>query len=93
MGTTTTLVTVQEFLALPEPEGERIELIGGEVVRMGRGGAAHEWVKANLIQLLADWARQDRSFKVLSETTFVLDEHDSPIPDISVLSLGASHRK
>jgi hypothetical protein len=34
---TTTMVTVQEFLALPEVDGQRIELIGGEVVSMGRG--------------------------------------------------------
>ena len=27
MGATTTLVTVREFLQLPEPEGERMELI------------------------------------------------------------------
>ena len=27
MGTTTTLVTVQEFLDMPEAEGERLELI------------------------------------------------------------------
>ncbi|HLG96197.1 MAG TPA: Uma2 family endonuclease [Bryobacteraceae bacterium] len=87
MGTTTTLVTVQEFLVLPEPEGQRIELIGGEVVSMGRGGVAHEWVKANLIEVLRDWARQQSSMKVLSETTYVLDEHNSPIPDVSLLSL------
>lgn len=87
MGTTTTLVTVQEFLALPEPEGERIELIAGEVVSMGRGGAGHEWVKANLTELLGAWTRQHRSLKLLSETTFLLDEHDSPIPDVSLLAI------
>ena len=27
-----TLVTVQEFLQMPEPEGQKLELIGGEVV-------------------------------------------------------------
>jgi len=86
MGTTTTLVTVQEFLALPEPEGQRIELIGGEVVSMGRGGAGHEWVKANLIELLGAWTRQNRSLKLLSETTFVLDQYNSPIPDVSLLA-------
>ena len=34
---TTTLVTVQEFLQLPESEGQHLELIGGEIVDMGRG--------------------------------------------------------
>jgi Uma2 family endonuclease len=93
MGTTTTLVTVQEFLALPEPEGQRIELIGGEVVSMGRGGAGHEWVKANLIELLGTWARQNRPLKLLSETTFVLDEHNSPIPDVSLLAFSRKPSK
>lgn len=86
MGTTTTLVTVQEFLALPESEGERIELIGGEVISMGRGGAGHEWVKANLILLLAAWVKDNPTLTLLSETTFLLDDHNSPIPDVSLLS-------
>ena len=42
MGTTTALVTVQEFLALPEMEGQRMELIGGEVVTMPPAGDPHE---------------------------------------------------
>ena len=41
MGTTTTLVTVQEFLAVPEPEDKRVELIGGEIVEMRQGGRPH----------------------------------------------------
>ncbi len=86
MGTTTTLVTVQEFLALPEIEGQRMELIGGEVVTMGRGAAAHEWIKANLLLLLAAWIRQNPSLILLSEATFRLDEHNSPIPDIALLT-------
>ncbi|MBZ5609317.1 MAG: Uma2 family endonuclease [Acidobacteriia bacterium] len=86
MGTTTTLVTVQEFLALPEIEGQRMELIGGEVVTMGRGGAGHEWVKANLILLLAAWVKDNPALKLLSEATFLLDDHNSPIPDVSLLS-------
>jgi len=86
MGATTTLVTVQEFLQLPEPQGQRMELIGGEIVAMGRGGYAHEWVKSNLIELLSAWAAKNRSLKLLSETAFQLDEHNSPIPDISLLS-------
>src|SRR5215469_13973890 len=49
---TATIVTVQEFLALPEVDGQRIELIGGEVVCMGRASKGHEWVKANLNELL-----------------------------------------
>lgn len=42
MGASTTMMTVREFLQLPEPEGERMELIGGEVVTLSHGGYPHE---------------------------------------------------
>jgi hypothetical protein len=38
----TTMLTVEEFLALPEVDGQPIELIGGEVVCMGRASNGHE---------------------------------------------------
>ncbi len=37
MGVTTRPVTFQEFLKMAELEGQRIELIGGEVVTVGHG--------------------------------------------------------
>ncbi|HMD48562.1 MAG TPA: Uma2 family endonuclease [Bryobacteraceae bacterium] len=86
MGTTTTMVTVQEFLALPEVEGERIELIGGEVVSMGQAKFGHEWVKANLILILSGWILKNPSLVLLSETMVQLSDNDSPIPDISLIS-------
>jgi len=49
MGTTTTLVTVQEFLALPESQEERRELIGGEIVSISHGGRPQEFVKSNIV--------------------------------------------
>ena len=55
MGTTTTLVTVQEFLALPEIEGDRLELIEGEVISMPMSGYPHEVTKTNLNRLLIAW--------------------------------------
>ena len=78
MGTTTTMVTVQEFRALPEVDGQRIELIGGEVVGLGHGSKGHEWVKANLNQLLIAWIIKNPGFKLLPETTFELSDYDSP---------------
>src|SRR5690349_13021542 len=88
MGATTTLVTVQEFLQLPEPGGQRTELIGGEIVTIARGGIAHEFVKSNVIQILAAWLAQNPIGRLLSETMYQLDEHTSPIPDVSVLFPG-----
>jgi Uma2 family endonuclease len=85
---TTTLVTVQEFLQMPEPAGQKLELIGGEVISMSRGGIPHEVVKSNLIEIIAVWLAKNRIAKLFSETTFQLDEHDSPIPDVCVVFPG-----
>ena len=85
MGATTTMVTVREFLQMAEPDGQRMELIGGELVCMGRGGYAHEWVKSNLIEILVAWLAGNRSLKLLSESAFQIDELNSPIPDISLV--------
>ncbi len=87
MGATTTMVTVREFLQLPEPDGQRMELIGGEVVTMSYGGYPHEIAKSNLIEILAVWLAANRIGKLFSETMFTLDDHNSPIPDVSVVSL------
>jgi Uma2 family endonuclease len=87
MGAATTLVTVREFLQLPESEGEWKELIGGEVVTMGYGGYPHEIAKSNLIQILAVWLATHRIGRLCSETMFRLDNYNSPIPDVSVVSL------
>ena len=59
MGTTTTLVTVPEFFAMPEPEGERLELIGGEIVSMSVGHIPHEVVKKNITKILVLWLAQN----------------------------------
>jgi Uma2 family endonuclease len=88
MGATTTMVTVREFLQMAEPDGQRMELIGGEVVTMSYGGYPHEIAKSNLIEILAVWLVANRIGKLCSETMFRLDDHNSPIPDVSVVSLG-----
>jgi Uma2 family endonuclease len=91
MGATTTLVTVREFLELPEPEGQRMELIGGEVVTMGQGGMPHEVTKSNIIQVLVAWLLQNPIGKVFSETMFQLDGQNCLIPDVSVLRPGHTY--
>jgi Uma2 family endonuclease len=88
MGATTTLVTVQEFVQLAEPDGQRMELMGGEVVTMGRGKIPHEIVKSNVLQILAVWLAKNAMGRLFGETMFQLDEHDSLIPDISVVFAG-----
>jgi Uma2 family endonuclease len=85
---TTTLVTVQEFLQMPEPEGQKLELIGGEVVSMGRGKIPHEVVKKNLNKLLVVWLAQNPIAELFPETMYQLDEYTSLIPDLGVVFPG-----
>jgi Uma2 family endonuclease len=86
MGTTTTLITVEEFLKLPEVEGERLELIGGEIVSMPMSGQPHEVTKSNLIMLLAPWAVQNRELRVFCEAAYQLGDRNCLIPDISLVA-------
>ena len=85
---TTTLVTVQEFLQMPEPEGQKLELIGGEVVSMGRGKTPHEVVKKNLNKILVVWLAQNPIAELFPETMYQLDEYNSLIPDLGVMFPG-----
>jgi len=88
MGATTTLVTVQEFLQIPEPEGQRLELIGGEVVSMGRGGYKHEFTKSNIIRAFSIWLAQNPRARFFSESMFQVDADTAAIPDISIFLSG-----
>ena len=85
-------MTVQEFLALPESQGERRELIGGEIVSMGQGGRPHEFVKSNVNRLLLAWFLQNRPSRVLIETGFQVDEQNFLIPDLSYVSKNSGER-
>ena len=85
---TTTLVTVQEFLQMPEPEGQKLELIGGEVVSMGRGKIPHEVVKKNLNKILVLWLGQNPIAELFPETMYQLDKYNSLIPDLGVIFPG-----
>lgn len=88
MGATTALITVDEFLRLPEVEGERRELIHGEVVSMAFGHIPHEVVKKNLTKILVLWLAQNSKAELFVETMYRLDKHNSLIPDLSVLFPG-----
>ncbi len=84
MGATSAFLTVEDFLKLPD-DGQRIELIQGEVVSMGRGGFIHERVKARVSRILGAWLTRNPIGEVFSETMYWLDEHNTPQPDVSVI--------
>jgi len=78
-------MTVDEFLKLPEVEGEKMELIHGEVVSMAYAGFLHERVKSNINKILVGWLIQHPFGQVFLETTYRLNGEDAVAPDLSVL--------
>lgn len=79
-------MTVQEFVNLPElEEGEKMELIGGEIVRSEPGKYLHEITKSNVLHLLVCWLSRNPPGKVFGCSMFQLDEVNSLMPDVSVL--------
>jgi Uma2 family endonuclease len=88
MAATTTPMTVESFTRLPEVEGERLELIHGEVVTMPAGKAPHEVVKKNLIKILVLWLAQNSAGDVFVETSYAVNDENVLIPDLGVLFPG-----
>ncbi len=86
MGTTAALLTVDEFLKLPNLDERRVELVQGEVVEMAMGGPVHERVKSNLNEILVVWLSHNRIGKLFVETGYRIGDHDLLVPDLSLLS-------
>jgi Uma2 family endonuclease len=86
MGTTTTLVTVQEFLDMPETEGLIEELVGGEVISVPVSGQPHEVTKSNVIRLVTAWSLENPGWRLFCEAAYQLDNRNCLIPDLSLLA-------
>jgi Uma2 family endonuclease len=83
---TTTLLTVQEFIDLPETEGLLEELIEGEVVSMPVSGQPHEVPKSNVIRLVTVWSLQNPGLLLFCEAAYQLDDRNCLIPDVSLIA-------
>jgi Uma2 family endonuclease len=83
-----TPMTVEEFERLPEVEGQRLELIHGEVVEVPYAKAPHEVVKKNLNKLLVLWLSQNSAAELFVESSYRVDDENVLIPDLSVLFPG-----
>jgi Uma2 family endonuclease len=72
---------------LPEIEGEKKELIHGEVADVPLGDEpAHEHAKANLIAILVVCLHEHRDGQVFAGSPYILDDYNCLAPDISVLN-------
>ncbi|MGA2216034.1 MAG: Uma2 family endonuclease [Bryobacteraceae bacterium] len=88
----TTLLTSDQFLAMPEEfdkNGNRIkdELIAGEVVKMPPASLVHDLIKNRIHELLMDYLRENPQLglKSLVEIGTVVSDADAFIPDVSVV--------
>lgn len=82
-------LTAEQFMAMPEVEGIKRELIDGEVLEMASGGPPHETVKARGGVELS-WYVKDRRLSALVclETRFYLGEYRNPQPDVAIVLSG-----
>ena len=77
-------MTVQEYMDLLEPAGEKIELIGGEVIHPEPGNYLHEISKSNVLHLLVSWLSRNPGGRVFCCATFQLNEANSVMPGLAI---------
>ena len=78
-------MTADEFFKLLDSEGQRLELMDGELIDMPLGGPNHEHVKANLNRILNRWLDRHGAGLVYIESGYRLDDSLVQVPDLSVL--------
>jgi Uma2 family endonuclease len=88
----TTLLTSDQFLAMPEEfdqHGNRIkdELIGGEVVKMAFPSLPHDLIKNQINALLLRYldSRPDLGLRSLVEIGTHVSDYDAFMPDVSIV--------
>jgi hypothetical protein len=80
-------MAVAEFVELPEIEGEKKELIRGELADVPLGDEpVHEHTKANLIAILVAWLHESRDGQVFAGSPYILDDYNCLATDIGVLT-------
>jgi Uma2 family endonuclease len=90
----TTLLTSDQFLALPEEfdqAGKALhqELINGEVVGMPHAAKRHDIIRSNILEALITFLAQNRGLglKAFPDAEFVLDAHNTFVPDACVIGV------
>jgi Uma2 family endonuclease len=90
----TTLLTSDQFLALPEEfdqHGNPVyhELIHGEVVPMSRPAQRRQIIQSNILEALMAYLRENRALglKAFPDAEYVVSGNDDFIPDVSILAI------
>jgi Uma2 family endonuclease len=81
---TKTLMTVDQFLLLPDEELRRHELWQGELVEVGETIFNHNWIRDELVYCLRHFLRQRRAGgEVAAETGIQFDTQTLARPDVA----------
>src|SRR5580658_6296576 len=90
----TTLLTSDQFLALPEefdPNGNPLhrELINGEVVTMPHAAQRHDIIRGNILQalMLSLHENSGLGLKALPDSQFIVSDNDTLIPDCCLIAI------
>ena len=85
---TKTLLTVEEFLRLPEPLDCSYELVEGELITVSPGMFRHNKVRDNLLVLLKTFVEARQLGTVVSEQSFHLLGNTVRVPDVAFVRSG-----
>jgi Uma2 family endonuclease len=96
----TTLLTSDQFLALPEESdqdttGIRQELICGEVIEVPPPSQKHDIIRSNILKALFayDLANSHHSLKVLADAAYVISDRSVFVSDASVVAVSRLNPK
>jgi Uma2 family endonuclease len=85
---TKTLLTVEEFVRLPEPLDCSYELVEGELITVSPGMFRHNKVRDNLLVLLKTFVEARPLGTVVSEQSFHLLGNTVRVPDVAFVRSG-----
>jgi Uma2 family endonuclease len=81
-----TLMTAEQFDALPEEEGRKWELLDGELIEVSSATPKHNRILARLVTLLNAFAEARRLGAVLPETDLAVRANTRLRPDLGFFS-------
>lgn len=84
MNTKLKTLTIDDWEALPHGDGNRYEIIEGELFVSCSSGLTHQRVVINLIILFASFLEKNRIGEILTDMGLILSRYSGVIPDIVV---------
>ncbi len=79
------LLTADDLLLLPD-DGNRYELVEGELIVSRNPGVKHQRVIANLVRIIGNYFEKNPVGEVLPNPGVIFDKYNSVIPDVVALS-------